>query len=108
MKYGHKMYGYVTVKYVSDGYYKHPIYYKIGFRFRIDPVPGLMCWRGQGKYYKHPHSTQEMRMYYAQDSFYTRGKRKPINLPTVYDDCCRNLDRNWKRTKRKNQWRQTV
>jgi len=104
MNHGDQMYAYITIKYVYDEKYKYPVYYKLGFFFRASPVPGLRNWRSLGCYYRHPRTTQEARMYYAQDPIYTRGKRKPINLPCVYDDYVRSIERSWKQKKKKRQW----
>jgi hypothetical protein len=82
----------------------------ISYCYRYDPVP----WTGRrrnGHSYRRMRTTQEIRMYYAhKDEVHIRGRRKPCNLPTWYDDILvSDLHKfgrasSWKRNKKKRQW----
>ena len=77
------------------------------YRFRIDPVPFVFCYRGNFKnWYKRPKSTQERRKSFAYEGF-VRGKRKSCNLPNAWDDYQRSDVRTrkcWKNKKIRKQW----
>lgn len=86
-----------------------------GFRnhiyiYRYDPVPGVGK-RSGGYCHRRMRTTQELKMYYAhKDEVRIRGKRKPHNLPTWYDDVyiadhvTYYKASSWKRNKKKKQW----
>lgn len=86
--------------------------------YRKLPVPGVhkRCWRGC---MRHPRTTQEKRLNESQLCFIRgkrtannlpfispRGKRKPKNLVSIWDDIWRSTiyDKCWKRNKKKKQW----
>jgi hypothetical protein len=64
-----------------------------------------------GRYYRHPHSTNERRQAYNNYDSYEdygiivqpRGQRNINNLPNAWDDTVRIVQRSWKNT-RKHQW----
>ena len=77
----------------------------VDFRFRIDPVPHTGSNRGLRHYFKthfrYPHTTNEKRSYFCcSNKNIIRSKRKPIRLPSSWEDIDRNRERNWKRQKR--------
>ncbi len=65
---------------------------------------------GYSCYFRHPKTTQEMRLYYASTTneegvrINVRGRRKPKHLPNAWDDVWKPSSRNWK-SYRKKQWR---
>lgn len=70
----------------------------IGFRMWVVMVRNRDLWR-------YMHTTQERRRWY-QDAFDValRLKRSPRNLPTVWDDIVKHIERSWK-AHRKTRWR---
>lgn len=79
-------------------------FYKMNFRYRIDPVPYIHKKRF-GNFLRNPKTFQETRENDKKEyEKYVRGKRK--RLPTVYDEFWRSNGRNksWKNQKIKKQW----
>ena len=76
----------------------------IGYRFRVDPVPGVHKSCMKYKYFQHPGTYAERRDWYAAEGL-GRRKRSPRLLPTNWDDYGRsNINRTWKNNKFKRQW----
>lgn len=67
-----------------------------------------MSRKHQYKYHfcRHPRTTQERRIGYDKDhAKYTRGGRKPAQLPTSYDDIFYHRQKSWKKkSKKPKQW----
>lgn len=74
-------------------------------RFRIDPVPGLRCYKRYNGY-RHIRTTNEKRLNSNPEVLeFVRAKRRPHNLLDSYDDIPRNYSRSWKDcSKKKRQW----
>jgi len=74
--------------------------------FRYDSVPGIHKHHGRFvQWYKNPKTMNEMRQYEGPE--FTRGVRRPWNLPNSYDDKTRTdcrIKRSWKKMKRRHQW----
>ena len=64
------------------------------------PVPGTAKpkWH-RGSYYRHPHTTQEIRA--NASCKYSRGRRRKTYLPSVYDDIIKHRYRSWKKYREK-------
>ena len=62
------------------------------------------------KWFRNPHTSNEMRQYYAalcEDPDVRpkiRARRKPVHLPTAWDDISVSRSRSWKRH-RKHNWK---
>jgi len=64
--------------------------------FRHDPVPHIhKC--GNGGWYRHPKTFNEMKQSFGFDKNYIRGKRKKHNLPDSWDDVHRTRTKSWKK-----------
>ena len=75
------------------------------YTFRKGPVPGTNI-KYKGRYYRHPKTANELRSNSIPEyKEFIRGKRKPANLPTLYDDIDICIQRCWKeKTKERHQW----
>jgi hypothetical protein len=81
---------------------------KIGYRFRMDPVPFI--GRGHGGFYawyKSPKMRKRELSLYEEHRKFVRARRKPKYMPDPWDDCPRgDVDsrRSWKNRKIRKQW----
>jgi len=59
----------------------------IPYIYRQDPVPGIHKVKNC-RMWRHMRTTQEIRENYLaiQEGIFIRGKRRPANLPTCWDD----------------------
>lgn len=80
------------------------------YTFRRGPVPGVHKSRWhRGCYYRHPLTIKTKRNEYYVDDEYTFKDNKIKQLPTVYDDLCRHIDKSWKTScKVRKQWMKHV
>ncbi len=56
-------------------------------------------------YYRHPNTTQELRMSFAHGREFVRAKRYGHNIPNSYDDIAVDIDRKCWKNKRETQYR---
>jgi hypothetical protein len=74
--------------------------------YRYDPVPGIHSSHGRFvSWYKNPKTMNEMRQYEGPE--FTRGARRPRNLPNSWDDMPRSdckIKRSWKKLRKEHQY----
>lgn len=85
------------------------------YEFRRGPVPHIHNYKGCGKYYRHPATTNTKRKneFIFDDECVeyklSRSNYKINNLPTVYDDIVRHYDKSWKTScKVRKQWQKHI
>jgi len=79
--------------------------------YRFDSVPGVHKCKN-ARYLRHMRTTQEMRITYGHllDRIHIRGKRRPRNLPDLWDDYYISYihkwgkSASWKRSKKHKQY----
>jgi hypothetical protein len=74
----------------------------VGWRERNRPIGCANFFyfgrkHGHYRYYRHPHTTQERRLW---DEEFGRNRRSPRCLPEAYDDIIRTVQRSWKEHRR--------
>lgn len=75
--------------------------------FRKDPIPGIHNRCSIGRYFRRMRTQNERKNFYAADPEFTRGRRRPRQLPTWWDDKIRTDQKStsWKNcTKKSKQW----
>ena len=78
--------------------------------FRCMPVPHTSSAGNYGSWYRSPRTTQERRANAAIEvdpdliEWNIRPRRRGREIPSDWDDICRNTEKNWKRNRR-TQWR---
>lgn len=75
--------------------------------FRKGPIPMTgVNHSHRGSLYRHPKTLNEMKLNSdVEEKEYVRPKRRPNNLPNVWDEKIRHIDKSWKtNSKKRKQW----
>lgn len=101
-----RLYKEEILKYPRNYFWINKSKKKETYEFRSGPVPHVRSkTKRRGKYYRHPHTTNERRASSDPEiQKFVRPKRRYNNLVNYWDEIPRHLDKSWKNKKIEKQW----